>query len=364
MKIAFVLNNLSNTGTNIATRDLIYQLKEKYSSIEIDIYFFDKVNNELIIYEKKNQISFFSNIDFTRYDIVHSSNLRSDAFVFLNKLIKFYNKKTKFVTSIHSIIEEDLTCTYSKLISKVVSPFWIFLKKRNDAIIVSSDSMYLYYLESFKNKNLNVIEYGRSIEPLIEFVIPDYDNKIILGIKDKYKIIGTVGALISRKNYVLVIDLLLKNKNFAWVCLGIGDELEKLTELLIKFNIQDRVVFLGFKPDSRPYYKYFDLFFHPSKSEGFALVIIDAMSHKIPMLLSSLDVYKSIIKEDMAFYFDLNDAESLQIAFENFLKGDIHLSSAIDKSFEIYKTTFSIEQYGNKHFKIFNDLVKLNTNNK
>jgi hypothetical protein len=357
MKVAFFLNNLSNTGTNIATRDLIFQLR-KYEDFEcIDVFFFDKVQNELKIAENKIQISFFSKVDFSKYDIIHSSNLRSDFYVFLNKSFFSKKKETRYVTSVHSIIPEDLSFTYGNLISKLISPIWIKIKKNNDAIVVSSDSMFEYYKDLFRNKNLNIIEYGRSIEPVDGFEIPETDVKLISNFKKEYKVIGTVGSLIKRKNYEAIISLLKKNENYGWICLGLGEEYDNLLRLLKENVLEQRVLFLGFKTDSRPYYKFFDLFFHPSRSEGFALVIIDAMSHKIPMLLSNLEVYKSIIKDDMAFYFELDDEVSLCYTFERIRQGGISVEKVIEKSFLTYEDKFSIAKYGEKHLIIFNSLI-------
>jgi glycosyltransferase involved in cell wall biosynthesis len=358
MKIAFIFNDLSNTGTNIATRDLIYQLKKSHD-IDVDVYFLRAVNDEIDVFAKKTQIKFFTRIDFSIYDIVHSSTLRSDFFVSLNKMFRNKRIKTKFVTSVHSIIKEDLTYTYGKFISRLISPLWLNVKRNNDAIIVSSDSMYAYYKSIFKNKNLSIIQYGRSISPITDFLISDDDKQIILKLKSKFKIIGTVGSLIKRKNYVAVIDLLKRHEDFAWVCLGLGEEFENLKKLLKENDLDERVAFLGFKTDSRPYYKYFDLFFHPSRSEGFALVIIDAMSHEKPMLLAELDVYKSIIKDNMAFYFKLDDQESLNNAFEKINEDGVFVAKAVEKSFEIYKSNFSIEVYGLKHYNVFCDLLRL-----
>ncbi|SHM19100.1 glycosyltransferase [Flavobacterium chilense] len=358
MKIAFFFNNLSNTGTNIATRDLIYQLKKTQSLECIDVFFFDKVENELEITESKIQISFFTRVDFSKYDIIHSSNLRSDFYVFFNKSFFSREKRIKYVTSVHSIIPEDLSFTYSNLVSKLISPIWIKVKKNNDAIVVSSDSMYNYYKDLFGNKNLSIIEYGRSIEPLDNFKIPETDIDLILSFKKKYKVIGTVGSLIKRKNYEAVISLLKKDENYGWICLGLGEEHDNLLKLLKENEFEDRVLFLGFKTDSRPYYEFFNLFFHPSRSEGFALVIIDAMSHKTPMLLSNLEVYKSIIKEDMAFYFELDDEVSLSDTFEKIRQGGRAVEKVVEKSFMTYEAKFSIEKYGEKHLVIFNSLIR------
>lgn len=354
MKIAFVINDLSNTGTNIATRDLIFQLKKSYN-IDSDIYYFDVVNGELEFNVKKRRIRFLQQFDFSRYDIIHSSQFRSDLYVHLHKFLR--KSRTRFITSVHSIIEHDLTFTYGNLISRIVAPFWLNLKKNNDAIFVSSDSMHEHYKELFRRRNVNTIEYGRSIDPDLNFEFPSTDLETISAIKAKFKIIGTVGSLIKRKNYAVTVTLLKKYRDYAWICLGTGEEHAHLVQLLNDANVADRAVFLGFKTDSRPYYQYFDIFFHPSKSEGFPLVVIDAMSHKVPMLLNNLTVYRSNIKEDMAFYFDADNESSLYDAFERIQKNRQSAGNAVNKSYSVYRNKFSMECYVLKHYEVFNDIL-------
>lgn len=360
MKIAFVLNSLANSGTNIATRDLIYQLMKAYNTVAIDVFVFDATDDGLHINVRTIKIDFFSKIDFSNYDIVHSSTLRSDLFVCVKKIFSFKKCNTKYVTSIHNIIEEDLLYTYGKVVSKVISLIWLEIKKNNDAIVVSSESMYAFYEDSIKVEKLHIIEYGRTIDPVVYFEVPDSDIKIISKLKTNYKIIGTIGTLTRRKNYSVVIDLLNRYEDYVWVCLGIGDEYENLLELIKQNKLENRVEFLGFRTDSRPYYKYFDLLFHPSRSEGFSLVLIDAMSHKTPLLLSKLNVYESILKEDMVFYFDLDNDLSLFNAFERLQNDKIQLSKAIEKSYSIYESKFSMDECGLKHYNIFKDLISSN----
>jgi glycosyltransferase involved in cell wall biosynthesis len=357
MRIAFVLNSLANSGTNIATRDLICQLKKAYV-LDIDVFVFDATDDGLHINVTTIKIDFFSKIDFSKYDIVHSSTLRSDLFVCMKKIFSFKKCNTKYVTSIHNIIEEDLLYSYGKFVSKVISVIWIEIKKNNGAIIVSSQSMYVFYENLLNVKKLHIIEYGRSINPVSDFEVPNSDIKLIEKLRANYKVIGTIGTLTKRKNYSVVIDLLNRYQDYAWVSLGVGDEYEGLMELVKVNKLEDRVNFLGFRTDSRPYYKYFDLLFHPSRSEGFSLVLIDAMSHKCPLLLSKLLVYESILKEDMVFYFDLDDDGSLFKAFEMLQNDPNQRSKAIEKSYAIYETKFSMEECGLKHYKIFNDLIQ------
>lgn len=357
MRVAFIFNSLSNTGTNIATRDLIYQLIKSYD-LDIDVFYFDALEDELVINSVEKQIKFFDRIDFSNYNIVHSSNFRSDVYVFLNKTFLFNGKQTKYVTSVHSIIEEDFTFTHGKLVSKLIAPFWLRLKRNNDAIFVSSDSMLRHYQVLFQNRNVNTIEYGRSIEPIDGYQIPKEDIESILDLKSKFKTIGTVGSLIRRKNYSSTISLLKNHHDYAWICLGAGDDLQNLMALVKENSLENRVLFLGFKKDSRPYYQYFDMFFHPSRNEGFPLVVIDAMSHKVPMLLANLSIYKSIIKEDMASYFELDDELSLLRAFSKIASSQTFAANAIENCFLTYNTKFSLEEYGRKHYQVFQCLIK------
>ena len=97
MRIAFVLNSLANSGTNIATRDLICQLKKSYF-LDIDVFVFDSTDDGLHINARTIKINFFFKIDFSKYDIVLSSTLRSDLFVSIKKLFSFKKDRTKYAT--------------------------------------------------------------------------------------------------------------------------------------------------------------------------------------------------------------------------------------------------------------------------
>jgi len=210
------------------------------------------------------------------------------------------------------------------------------------------------YYERFININkMTVIEYGRSEKSQMEFEIPNNDSKQILKLKKKYNIIGTIGRFSKRKNYVLVIELLLKYKNLCWVSLGSGEEEENIKHLIKRKGLENRVLFLGNRPDSRPYYTFFDIFFHPSRSEGFALVLIDAMSNKTPILLARLPIYQSILKPDMVSYFELNNNNSLFEAFDRITQDRYFTEMCIKKAYELYLKRFSISVYGQKYLKIF-----------
>ena len=350
MKIAFVLNDLSNSGTNVAAFDLIKQMLSEYD-VDINIFFLRNCKDELPFDKTrvfKLKFSGLSNLN--SFDIIYSSNLKSDFILFFSKII-FKKRNSKYVSAIHCIIKEDLEYTYGKLISRIFSPVWLYIKKKNDGLIVAN-SMEEYYYKKIKNVDYRIIQYGRSIEPSIKVLVPQKEEVKLQSLKSKYKLFGTVGALISRKNYKEAVKLLKKYDNLVWVCLGIGEEYRNLYDLIVL----EKLEYLGQKSDSRIYYKFFDFFFHPSKSEGFPLVLIDSFSHKIPVLLSRLEVYKSLLNENMVYYFQLDDDNSLFNACDMILQYPNSVEESVKLCYEFYIKELSIEKNTFEHFSYFNYL--------
>ena len=244
MRIAIILNSLSSTGTNIATKDFIDQLLKK-EDVEISIFSLKPYQKGDLKFENVKTFNFFSIIEFRNFEIIYSSTLKSDFYVFLNKNIIRNNGKAVFVTTIHNIIKEDLHYDYGLFISTIFSKLWIFVKRNNDKVVVSSASMLKHYEKSFDKSQLNLIEYGRSKVGFPKYEVPLSDIIQISKLKENFTIVGTIGSLIKRKNYVLVIDLLLKYDHLAWVCLGTGEDEMNLKDLVKENALQNRVLFLG-----------------------------------------------------------------------------------------------------------------------
>lgn len=94
---------------------------------EVFIYYFDN-----IIEVKPNcftkQINFKEKVDFNKYDIVHSHMLRPDKYVAKNKID---NGKTKYISTIHCNIFDDLSSSYGFLISVIYIYIMEKLFKKN-----------------------------------------------------------------------------------------------------------------------------------------------------------------------------------------------------------------------------------------
>ncbi len=118
------------------------------------------------------------------------------------------------------------------------------------------------------------------------------------------KIILFTGGLTPRK----APDILLKAMSIViqkvpdayLVFVGKGmmkEDLEKLTDYL---SLNERVRFTGFVSDELKllYYKASDLFILPSFSEGFGIVLLEASVFELPLIVSDLEVFNSIVKSE------------------------------------------------------------------
>lgn len=103
---------------------------------------------------------------------------------------------------------------------------------------------------------------------------------------------------------------LLKEWNFNVQAdiIGVGDYFEKAQKLIEDFGLSDSVKMLGAKSQSylNEHLRDYDLVVHPSRHEGFGLVIAEAMASKVPVLVSNIDVQLDLIDYGLCGYFFKN----------------------------------------------------------
>lgn len=113
-----------------------------------------------------------------------------------------------------------------------------------------------------------------NIQRLAEAFVPDYQNYII-----------HVGSFKRAKRH----DVLLKayaqtDQSMSLLLLGQGKYKKEMQRLAIELNIQDKVVFLGFRENPFPFIKHAQFKVLTSDWEGFALVIAESLALGTPVI--------------------------------------------------------------------------------
>ncbi|MGJ0577777.1 glycosyltransferase [Xenorhabdus bovienii] len=307
LKVAFILPSLANRGPIIFTRYLVSQLKNMISYVKV--YYFDDIV-EVDFTCETQRISFWEKIDFSTYDIIHSTMFRPDLYVIKNKR-KISNNNCVTICGLHNYIKEDMIFSYGKLKGKTISIIWNYFLKHFDFHIYSSKHMEEYYKKHTKKNTGIIIPYGiNKVEFIHDLQLP-FIKKIIELKKNEYKIIGAVGLLIHRKGFHQILLALVTLKKHAVVLIGDGPEKEILKNLAEKLGISDRVIFTGFYENSSQYYKYIDLYCLSSYSEGFGLAMLESLSVGIPLICSRLPIYSNFFSDDDVGFFTPNNINEL-----------------------------------------------------
>ena len=120
---------------------------------------------------------------------------------------------------------------------------------------------------------------------------------------------------------------------------------ENITALIEKYQLEDRIHFLGHLTNPLPYYKLFDVFVLPSgEPEPFGGVIMEAMSLGLPVIGSNAGgTTEQIADNQNGYLFDNKNAEDLANKIELFLNDPSSIKLFGNCSRERIEKYFSLE---------------------
>lgn len=348
MKIAYILPSLANRGPVIFTLYLLEELRKYNIDIEV-FYFKDSETSCLTLPVKCTKIPFFKRHDFSSFDIVHTTMALPDIFAFL------FVDRSKWISSMHNFLEKDIKMLYSPLKSLTIIFLWKTALKKCKNIIVSSRQMQTYYEQLLKNKNAKyrIIPYGICEKEYEE--IDGADFEFIQKFKaNNFTVIGSAGLFVARKGFEQLFSLLTYDKNLALILIGDGVERKNLEASVKKFDLQDRVFMPGFKNNSYNYYKYFDIYAHVSYSEGFGLAMLEAMSKKLPIICSDLEIYRDYFSEKDVCFFKAGSETSLKSAYNKIIS---NLDYYGQSSYNLFLSQFDVKVMTKNHLDFYDEVI-------
>jgi len=299
-------------------------------------------------------------------------------FFFFKDLLKTFfiiQKKEKIITlaaDLYSLV----ILAFIKNISKINI---IFIVNINYEKILEKRSFFIkkiiFFLTKFALKKVNYIiftskELKKNFFCLFKTNINKKNSVIYHGIKvyERYKkiryyikknpIILYVGRLDEQKDVETIIKAFYKiskkiKKAKLWI-VGDGENYEKLKKLVLSLDLKSKVSFFGWQKNVDKFYQKADLFVFSSNYEGFSYVIIEAMSHGLPIITTNSPYGpKEIIKKNKyGILVPVKDVEKMRKAIEKILTNKkiyIQYSKMALKRVEF----FSEKKMLNKFKKIF-----------
>jgi glycosyltransferase involved in cell wall biosynthesis len=143
--------------------------------------------------------------------------------------------------------------------------------------------------------NLNVVHYGIEATSSSE----DAPFRAELGITPDAPLVGVVGRLIDGKGHVDLLHafrtLIERVPSARLAIIGDGPERAALERLTSTLALDAYVHFLGYRADAATLMHSFDVFVLPSWSEGFGLVVLEAMAAAKPVVATDVGALPEIV---------------------------------------------------------------------
>ncbi len=225
-------------------------------------------------------------------------------------------RKKPFIITYH----EDMIGGYGSWLRRAV--IWFLNTFVVDRILSQADAVLTpseYYIE--KSTHLNKIKDKVASIPN-GIILEDYQRKYskkesrdILNLSQRENIILFVGSLTPRKApdvLVKAMSLVLRRcPDSRLLFVGDGYYRNDLEALAKERGILENITFMGFVDDDtkKLCYSASDIFVLPSRSEGFGIVLLEALAYGLPLVVSDLEVFRSVVQDGYNGFFTETENE-------------------------------------------------------
>jgi len=233
------------------------------------------------------------------------------------------NKSQRLICSRH---DEDKFYPEGKLLSSRL--IFKLIDRRIDQWIAISQSVrsrMIKYGEIPRKNEIEVVHYG------FESAAHAFDSSLSAKIKMEYKlnesnyVIGCVARLVWQKDHSTLLRAFrtyhLGNPKAKLILIGDGPMRGQLAQLAQELEISNSVVFAGKVSTVREHLEILDVFILPSTTEGFGLVLLEAMEAELPIIASNISAIPEVMG-DCGLLFETGNSDELAIKIELFESPD------------------------------------------
>ena len=161
-------------------------------------------------------------------------------------------------------------------------------------------------------------------------------------------IIGSMGRFVAKKGFKSYIEALsvLRSRGVTFRALlgGEGKESAQLMELIARYQLEDIVTYTGWVQNKSTFFAAIDIFVLPSLEEAFGIVLIEAMSHGIPVVSADAHGPSQIIHEGVdGLLVARNDPEAMADAIESLLANPARAAKLGEEGAKLVADEYTME---------------------
>ena len=367
MKVLYIINSLSSGGAEKNLYQIVSMMSDMGHSVRIAVLFkqdnsdapslheiFFKKTSEIIYLDRYRVGEFglwfclYRTIKKYQPDIIHSHLPRSDLAA---SICKLFSPSIVLISTYHDRYKKD---TYSGY--WLYYFLWPLLRRSTHYIAVSNvvKEWVLQKLHIDQNK-VSVINHGVNIANDILLHRFNKTNNFVIGCIARYEYRKGIEVLINAMSDVCdefpQAKLLLAGSDPT----GYSSNLHNLIE---KLQLQNNIKLVGFINDPVKFIDSIDVFAYASITEGFGIVLIEAMSRGCPIVASDISPINEIVINNITGkLINVSDskgfAKELKSLFRNYKEMYVLGRNGYDRC----KNEFSLESTLNRTIRIY-DLYK------
>lgn len=175
-----------------------------------------------------------------------------------------------------------------------------------------------------------------------------------LGLNDDTVLIASIGRLTPQKGHEYLFKAVEKIReefeNFKVLVVGSGEREEELRHLVSRLDIEDKIIFFGFREDVYQILKEVDFLLHTALWEGFGYVIAEAMAAGKPVVATDVSNIDEIVSDGRTGYLvescnpkNIADKTLQMIKSSSRSKMGRAAREVIEQKFSFEKMIFQIE---------------------
>ncbi len=318
------------------------EYKEELLSTNTNIYIFPENGHKNRL---KSFIKLLKIVIENRIDLIHYHDLSTEKWAILLKLMF---PKIKLVYTLH-----DMHQFFSKP--------RVFIKNFFVDVHIAISKSVLNYFSKFSVKRISLIYNGIRVKDFSTYRANLNLNTNVL------RIINVARIQNSIKGQDILVKALneCKKNNLKFTCDFAGgvysydtDSIIHLKELVNNYNLENEVSFLGHQSNIEELLSNYDVFVLPSRSEGFGLVLLEAMAVGLPVIASNIGGPAEIIKHGHnGLLFERENHVDLSDKIRE-LYSDRNKLNQISKTGLGFVQQFDISTMSEKYYELYKALIK------
>jgi len=132
---------------------------------------------------------------------------------------------------------------------------------------------------------------------------------------------------------------------------------EKMRKLSFDLNIDENIIFVGHRTDISSVYSCANSFILPSRSEGLPMVVLEAMSCKLPVIATKVGGVPQVLQNEAGILVEIQSPENLANAMLIVMENSELRTKIGSRGYDRFIENYSVDKMLDGYLCLFNELI-------